>query len=71
MKTIIFDLEPYKEYILNEELDERIRVYKGEFKARFVLDKSYDDAQWVHRDKLVDYEFEDADKLIIEDLLSE
>lgn len=71
LKTIIFDLESYKEFVLNEELDEGIRVYTGEIKGRFVLDKSYDDAQWVHRDKLNEYEFEDVDKLIIEDFMAE
>lgn len=71
LKTIIFDLEPYKEYILNEELEEGIRVYKGEIKGRFVLDKTYDEAQWVHKDKLSEYEFEDVDKSIIEDFIAE
>ena len=71
LKTIIFDLEPYKEFMLNEELDEGIRVYVGEIKGRFVLDKTYDDAQWIHKDTLGEYEFEDTDKLIIDSLMSE
>lgn len=71
LKTIIFDLEPYKEIMVNEELDEGIRVYKGEIKGRFVLDKTYDDAQWVHRSKLNEYEFEEVDKLILEDFITE
>lgn len=71
LKTIIFDLEPYKEYVINEEAEEGIRVYKGEIKGRFVLDKSYDDAKWVHIDELNEYDFEDIDKLIIEDFMAE
>lgn len=70
LKTIIFDLKPYKEFVLNRELDEGIRVYKGEIKGRFVLDKSYDNAQWVNKTKLNEYEFDDIDKLIIEDITS-
>ncbi|KJZ89236.1 hypothetical protein ClosIBUN125C_CONTIG14g00890 [Clostridium sp. IBUN125C] len=65
LKTIIFDLEPYKEFVLDSDSDEGIRVYKGEIKGRFVLDKSYDDAQWVNKNKLSEYEFEDIDKLIM------
>ena len=71
LKTIIFDLEPYKEFVVNEESEECVRVYKGEIKGRFVLDKSYDDAQWVHIDKLNEYDFEDVDKLIIEEFMAE
>ncbi len=33
LKTIIFDLEPYKEFVLDSDSDEGIRVYKGEIKA--------------------------------------
>lgn len=70
LKTIIFDLEPYKEVMVDKELDEGIRVYKGEIKGRFVLDKTYDDAQWVHKSKLSEYEFEEVDKLILEDFMA-
>lgn len=71
LKTIIFDLEPYKEFVLDSDSDEGIRVYKGEIKGRFVLDKSYDDAQWVNKNKLSEYEFEDVDKLIMENFIAE
>ena len=71
LKTIIFDLEPYKEFVLDSDSDEGIRVYKGEIKGRFVLDKSYDDAQWVNKNKLSEYEFEDIDKLIMENFIAE
>lgn len=71
LKTIIFDLEPYKEFVLDSNSDEGIRVYKGEIKGRFVLDKSYDDAQWVNKNKLSEYEFEDIDKLIMENFIAE
>ncbi|WP_321994295.1 hypothetical protein [Clostridium butyricum] len=71
LKTIIFDLEPYKEFVLDSDSDEGIRVYKGEIKGRFVLDKSYDDAQWGNKNKLSEYEFEDIDKLIMENFIAE
>ncbi|WP_294377482.1 hypothetical protein [uncultured Clostridium sp.] len=71
LKTIIFDLEPYKDFLVNEELDEGVRVYMGGIKGRFVLDKSYDEAQWVRKDKLNEYEFEDFDKSIIADFIAE
>ncbi len=71
LKTIIFDLEPYKEFVLDSDSDEGIRVYKGEIKGRFVLDKSYDDAQWVNKNKLSEYEFEDIDKLVMENFIAE
>ena len=71
LKTIIFDLEHYKEIVLYSDSDEGIRVYKGEIKGRFVLDKSYDDAQWVNKNKLSEYEFEDIDKLIMENFIAE
>ncbi|WP_249167343.1 hypothetical protein [Clostridium butyricum] len=57
--------------MLDSDSDEGIRVYKGEIKGRFVLDKSYDDAQWVNKNKLSEYEFEDIDKLIMENFIAE
>lgn len=65
LKTIVFDLEEYKEIEINEE--EGLKVFTGDLKGRFVLDKSYDEAKWININDIDEYEFEDMDKAILKD----
>ncbi|MBE6062145.1 MAG: hypothetical protein E7207_00965 [Clostridium butyricum] len=65
LKTIVFDLEEFKEYEISEE--ESLKVFTGDLKGRFVLDKSYDEAKWINIKEIDEYEFEDMDKTILLD----
>lgn len=65
LKTIVFDLEEFKEYEINEE--EGLMVLLGNIKGRFVLDKSYDEAKWINIKEIDEYDFEDVDKVILAD----
>lgn len=65
LKTIVFDLEEFREYEINEE--ESLKVFIGDLKGRFVLDKSYDEAKWINIKEIDEYEFEGMDKAILED----
>lgn len=65
LKTIVFDLEEYKEININEE--EGLKVFTGDLKGRFVLDKSYDEAKWINIKEIDEYDFEDMDKAILKD----
>lgn len=65
LKTIVFDNKEFKEYAINEE--ESIKVYIGKLKEKFVLDKSYDEAKWINKNIINEYDIEDLDKKILLD----
>lgn len=66
-KSIIFNLEEFKEYDLNQEDGEAIKVYLGDLKERFVLDKSYDEAKWISKNDLDKYNIEELHRNILKD----
>lgn len=66
-KSIIFNLEEFNEYELNQEDGESTKVYLGDLKERFVLDKSYDEAKWISKNDLDKYNFEELHKNILKD----
>lgn len=67
LKAIIFDLESFNEYVIDNENDEFIRVYMGNLKERYVLDKAYDEAKWINKKSLDNHEFNEIDKKILND----
>ncbi|MBC2402339.1 hypothetical protein HGI59_19510 [Clostridium saccharobutylicum] len=67
LKTIVFDLKQFNEYAIDSENNEGIKVYLGDLKGKFVLDKSYDEAKWINKNDLDGYEFDEIDKKIIVD----
>ncbi|OOM09084.1 hypothetical protein [Clostridium saccharobutylicum] len=67
LKTIVFDLKQFNEYVIDSENNEGIKVYLGDLKGKFVLDKSYDEAKWINKNDLDGYEFDEIDKKIIVD----
>lgn len=67
LKTIVFDLKQFNEYVTDSENNEGIKVYLGDLKGKFVLDKSYDEAKWINKNDLDGYEFDEIDKKIIVD----
>lgn len=66
-KSIIFNLEEFNSYELNQEDGESTKVYLGDLKERFVLDKSYDEAKWISKNDLDKYNFEELHKNILKD----
>lgn len=66
-KSIIFNLQEFKQYNINEENKESIRVYLGDLKERFILDKSYDQAKWINRNDIEKYNIEELHKNILKD----
>lgn len=68
LKTIVFDLEELKDYSLNEE--EATKVYTGDLKGRYVLDKTYEEAKWINISNVNEYDFEGMDKTILEDYVN-
>ena len=67
LKSIIFNLEEFKEYSINQENGESIKVYLGDLKERFILDKSYNEAKWINKNELEKYNLEELDKNILKD----
>lgn len=65
LKTIVFDNKEFKEFKISEE--EYIKVYIGNLKEKFVLDKSYDEAKWINKNRLEEYDFEELDRKILLD----
>lgn len=63
LKTVIFKLEEFKEFKVNEE--EAVKVFTGILRERYVLDKNYDDANWISKNNLEKYEFEELDNKIL------
>ncbi|WP_252229741.1 MULTISPECIES: hypothetical protein [unclassified Clostridium] len=64
LKTVLFQLEEFKEFSINEE--EAVKVYTGVLRERYVLDKIYSDANWISKNNLEKYEFEELDRRILD-----
>ncbi|SFU68373.1 hypothetical protein SAMN04487886_11014 [Clostridium sp. DSM 8431] len=71
LKSVIFDVEPFKEYICDEENDESIMVYTGRIKEKAILDKNYKECKWIGKRNLEDYNFLPLDKEILTDFFAE
>ncbi len=65
LKTIIFDNEFFNEFPVNDE--EKIKVYVGNLKEKYVLDKSYDESTWINKNRIDDYDLEELDKKILKE----
>ncbi|AOR23810.1 hypothetical protein [Clostridium taeniosporum] len=63
LKTVLFELKEFKEFSINEE--EAVKVYTGVLRERYVLEKSYDDANWINKNNLEKYEFGELDNRIL------
>ena len=69
LKSLVFDVEELKEYIVDKEADESIMVYTGKIRERFILDiKKYRDSKWVGVRNFQDYNFVDIEAKILKDL---
>ena len=71
LKSVIFDVEPFKEYIIDEENDESVMVYTGRIKEKAILDKNYKECKWIGKRNLEDYNFLALDKDVLNDFFAQ
>ncbi|MGG7175961.1 hypothetical protein ACQPU1_00105 [Clostridium paraputrificum] len=69
LKSVVFDLEPLKEHLINEENDESVMTFVGTLKERVILDKTYKEFKWVGKKQLDNLEILDWERKILEDYL--
>ena len=65
LKTIVFDNEFFSEFPMDTE--ESVKVYVGNLKEKYVLDKSYDESTWINKNRIDDYDLEELDKKILKE----
>lgn len=71
LKSVVFDVEPFKEFVFDEENDENIMVYTGRIKEKIILDKNYKDSAWIGVRNLDNYNFSDFDKKVLTEYFNE
>lgn len=67
LKCTIFDLQPFKEYDLNQELEEKLKVFKGTVKEYITCHRNINNVKWINKKEIINYNFSDEDKKILED----
>ena len=65
IKCTIFDLKPFKEYVLEDE--KKLKVFTGGVKEYLTCHKSINDIKWISKKNIEDYIFNDEDKMILND----
>lgn len=65
IKCTIFDLKPFKEYVLEDE--KKLKVFTGGVKEYITCHKSINDIKWISKKNIEDYIFNDEDKIILND----
>ena len=71
LKSVIFDVEPFKEYIIDNENDDSVMVFTGRIKEKAILDKNYKECKWIGKRNLEDYNFLSLDKDILNDFFAQ
>lgn len=67
LKSIVFELEPQKEYITNEIIGESVMVYSGKLKEKITLDKNYKETKWINKNDIDSYIMNELEKNILND----
>ena len=65
IKCTIFDLKPFKEYVLEDE--KKLKVFTGGVKEYINCHKSINNIKWISKKNIEDYIFNDEDKIILND----
>ena len=65
IKCTIFDLNPFKEYDLEDE--KKLKVFTGSVKEYITCHKSINNIKWISKGNIEDYIFNDEDKMILND----
>jgi hypothetical protein len=69
IKCTVFDLKPFKTYILNDQ-DEKLQVYTGTIKEYITCHKTINSVKWIGRRELDNYQFNQEEKQILKDFFS-
>ncbi|WP_297713695.1 DNA mismatch repair protein MutT [Clostridium sp.] len=65
IKCTVFDLKPFKEYVLEDE--RKLKVFTGSIKEYITCHKSINNIKWISKGNIEDYIFNDEDKMILND----
>lgn len=69
LKSIVFELEPIKEYSITQ--DESIMVFSGILKEKITLDKNYKESKWINKNDVESFDINELDKKILNNYLNE
>jgi hypothetical protein len=68
IKSLVFDAEPFKEYIVDKDSDESIMVYTGRIEDRVTLDlKKYIGNRWIGLRSIENFNLSQLEKEILND----
>jgi len=68
IKSLVFDVKPFKEYIVDKDADEAIMVYIGRIEESVLLDsKKYTESKWICLRNLKDYNLIPQEEQILND----
>lgn len=70
LKCTIFDLQPFKEYDLNEESEGKLKVFKGTVKEYITCHRNINGVKWINKKDIINYNFNDEDKKILEEFFN-
>ena len=70
LKCNIFDLAPFKEYVVNEDNGESLMVYTGKVKEYLTCHKDINKIMWVGEKNIDKYEFSDEEKQVLLDFFN-
>ncbi|MBQ5695402.1 MAG: DNA mismatch repair protein MutT [Clostridium sp.] len=65
IKCTVFDLKPFKEY--NLEGEEVLKVFTGSVKEYITCHKTINSIKWIGKNNIENYNFNDEDKMILND----
>lgn len=71
LKTIIFDLETFKEYVVDDETMDAIIVYTGCVRERIVCHDNIINYKWINETMMDSYEFLPTVKDILTDFFNQ
>lgn len=66
IKCAVFDLKPFKTYILNDQ-NEKMQVYTGTIKEYITCHRSINSVKWIGKKEVDNYSFNEEDKQILND----
>lgn len=67
IKCTIFDLEAYKEYSIDTDVEESVQVYTGTIREYITTHKTINSVKWIGKNDIENYNFSDEDLKIIKE----
>lgn len=69
IKCTIFDLKPFKTYVLNDQ-DQKIQVYTGTIKEYITCHRTINSLKWIGKSEVDSYLFNEEEKQILKDFFN-